>query len=203
VINHLYEDEVFITDRATLFPDSIAVHTVLRFLYKKKYLKLVCTDLLYSLIEKANKSKKKIFFFGDNSDTLNELLKIVKNEYKHLIVAGFSEGYEFCTERVISEINDSKADILFVALGVRRQERWILENYNKLHVPLIFSVGGWFQYLSKKKKRAPIFIRRLNLEWLYKLVNEFTRVAGRYLIGVPKFYYRVLSGKVKFKMKNV
>jgi N-acetylglucosaminyldiphosphoundecaprenol N-acetyl-beta-D-mannosaminyltransferase len=93
-------------------------------------------------------------------------------------------------------------DILFVGLGVGRQENWIIENFTKLNVPLIMSVGGWFRYLAGTRKRAPKFLRLLHLEWLYKLLTEFNRVWKRYLIGVPLFFYRVLTKKILIELKT-
>ncbi len=111
------------------------------------------------------------------------------------------KGYNFNTNEVIKRINDSNTDILFVGLGVTRQEKWIIENYKYINVELIIAVGGWFQYLAENKKRAPKFLRQLHLEWLIKLINEFSVVWKRYLIGVPLFFYRVLTKKIQLVIK--
>ncbi len=120
----------------------------------------------------------------------------IRGKRKTTSISGSHNGYDFIDQEVISKINDSGAEILFVGLGAGRQEKWIAENDNKLNCKLIMSCGGWFQYLAGYKKRAPSIMIKLYLEWLYKLLTEFPRVWQRYLIGVPKFFYRIITKKI-------
>ncbi len=117
-------------------------------------------------------------------------------------IAGTVNGYVFNDESVCKKINSSCPDILFVGLGVTRQEKWIGDNYKKLNVPLIISVGGWFQYLGGVKKRPPLILRKLHLEWLYKFCREFRRVWKRYLIILPLFMLRIITGKIKVELEQ-
>jgi len=90
-------------------------------------------------------------------------------------------------------INRRQPDILFVALGHGRQEKWIARNLSKLSsVKLAMGVGGSFDYISGQVKRAPKFMRKLGLEWLYRLIKEPWRLP-RILVAVIKFSWLVIK----------
>lgn len=101
----------------------------------------------------------------------------------------------------IQQINQSKPDILFVAFGMGKQEKWIYENLSKMpSVKITMGVGGSFDFISGKIKRAPLFLRQLGLEWIYRLIQEPQRF-GRIFNATVKFAYLVL--KSKFLISNV
>ena len=200
VINFLFENKIAIPDNILFYPDSTAVNFILRIKNYKVSTKLVSTDFQEELLEKADQLKLKTFFFGDEEAILNKLRSKISNKYPELIISGSNSGYNFNTENVIKNINNLHPDILFVGLGVGRQEPWIIENANKIDVPLILSVGGWFKFLAGTKKRAPLVVRKLHLEWLFKIITDFKRLWKRYLFGIPKFYYRVFTGKIHFEL---
>lgn len=202
VLNHLYEESLKIPTEFILYPDSTAVYFILKYFYKKKIIKLVSTDLQERLLMQSIQQNKKIFFFGDSVIVLTKMEKLLKEKHPTIKICGRSSGYAFNNEDVLDEINNSHPDILFVGLGVGRQEKWIFENYQKLNAGIIISVGGWFQYLSGMKKRAPVWLRQMHLEWLFKLIKEFSRVGKRYIIGVLKFFYRVLLGKINLELNT-
>jgi N-acetylglucosaminyldiphosphoundecaprenol N-acetyl-beta-D-mannosaminyltransferase len=92
----------------------------------------------------------------------------------------------------ITRINDSNISILFVAKGVPAQERWINENFELLKVPVVAAVGALFDFYSGNVKRAPQLLRRLRLEWLYRLLGEPRRLFKRYVLGNPQFLLRAI-----------
>ncbi len=199
VINFLYDNKLKVPQNMILYPDSIAVNVILKIMDYKISRRIVSTDLQDEILMKANRFKLRVFFFGDKMTVLNNLQIKVEHKYPDLIIAGLHSGYNFNTESVINKVNASKPDILFVGLGVGRQEPWIIDNAEKLNVSLILSVGGWFNFLAGTKKRAPLIFRSFKLEWLFKVITDFKRLWKRYLFGVPKFFYRVLSGKIQFE----
>ena len=99
---------------------------------------------------------------------------------------------------VIHDIIKCQPDILLVGLGAGRQEKWLVDNYAKLPSVISFSVGGYFQFLSKTKKRAPYLFRKFQLEWFYRVITEFNTIWKKYSIGAIKFLYRVFSKKIEF-----
>jgi N-acetylglucosaminyldiphosphoundecaprenol N-acetyl-beta-D-mannosaminyltransferase len=92
---------------------------------------------------------------------------------------------------VIGRINRARADLLLVGMGNPRQERWIAANRGRLGVGLAMGVGGLFHYWSGDLERAPMWIRRRGLEWMY-ILKQHPHKCRRYLLGNPKFLARML-----------
>ncbi len=203
VINHIYESRLEIPINFKLYPDSTAVYFILKLFVDNKVAKIVSTDLQHNLLNFLANSGKRIFLFGDSDEILNKVKITLLERKGSLQLAGFHNGYIYNEYEVIETINKSNSDVLFVGLGATRQEKWIINNYKKLNVKLIISVGGWFQYLAENKKRAPLFLRRMHLEWFYKLTKEFKSVWKRYLFGFPFFCYRVVFKKINFEILDV
>lgn len=204
VLNLIYEKKNNLLDLSGiyLYPDSLALFFYIKFFIDKKFKKIVSTDLQYELLQELNKLKASIFLFGDSDMILDKATKNIKNKYSKIKVAGIDNGYNFNTDNVISNINKCNIDVLFVGLGLGRQEKWIFENYKKINAKVILSVGGWFQYLAENKRRAPKYIRRFHLEWFHKILVEFPRVWKRYLIGFPLFLYRVFTKKIQIVVEK-
>lgn len=203
VLNFLYENNIMLRKDIILYPDSSTVYFCTKFLAGKKLRKHISTDIQKELLDASNILSKKLFFFGDSNEVLNNLGLNIQNQYRNVKIVGCSEGYRYSSIEVIEKINEVKPDILFVGLGIGLQEKWIIENYQKVNVPLIISVGGWFQYLAGNKKRAPKILRDLHLEWAHKLIIEYDRVWKRYVLGVPKFFYRVITRKIVLELKEL
>ncbi|KAF0140545.1 MAG: WecB/TagA/CpsF family glycosyl transferase [Stygiobacter sp.] len=198
VANYFYEksmDKYMLKD-LILYPDSTAVYIYLKLFKGLTNSKIKSTDLQNDMLHELNIKAKSIFLFGGIDSVLQKTVKEINVMYPSITVNGVHNGYNYDNKDMVIKINESNSDVLFVGLGAGRQEKWILENRHSLNTKVVISVGGWFEYLSKSKKRAPFFLRNLNLEWLFKLIIEFPRVWKRYLIGIPKFYYRVLTKKI-------
>lgn len=93
-----------------------------------------------------------------------------------------------------SSVNIPKVDILFVAFGSPKQEIWIYENLDKLPVKVAIGVGGAFDFLSGKIKRAPFWIRKAGLEWLFRLINQPWRIKRQ--LALIKFVILILKEKL-------
>ncbi len=202
VINYLYENNIQLPHSFIFYPDSTALYFTIKYFLKKKIKKNISTDIQQSFLEDAIGRNQKLFFFGDSNQIITNVIKKLEIKFINAKIVGFEEGYNFDNEEVIQKINKSNAEILFVGLGVTRQEKWIINNYKKINAKIIIAVGGWFQYLAKNKKRAPLFLRKLHLEWLHKLVKEFPVVWRRYFCGIPLFFYRVITKKIQLVIKK-
>jgi len=93
----------------------------------------------------------------------------------------------------VQKINESQADILFVALGSPKQELWIRENKEKLNVKVFQGVGGSFDVFAGHVKRAPVAFRKLGLEWFYRLVTDPKRFKRQ--LALPKFLIKIMFNK--------
>jgi len=105
--------------------------------------------------------------------------------------------------KVINEINKFKPDILLLGFGPPHQEKWIYRYYNFLDAYIFIGVGSTFDFLSKKKKRAPIWMQNLGLEWLFRLIQEPRRLWKRYIIGNTIFLFLLLKDALIIFIKNL
>ena len=96
---------------------------------------------------------------------------------------------------IVNNINETKPDFVWVGLGAPKQEKWMYEHKNKVNA-LMIGVGAAFDYLAGNIQRAPMWMQKLNLEWLYRLIQDPVRLFSRYLYTNIKFIiYAVILGK--------
>ncbi|WNC70192.1 WecB/TagA/CpsF family glycosyltransferase [Thalassotalea nanhaiensis] len=150
------------------------------------------SDMLPKLCEQAANEGKSIFFLGASPGVASKAAKRLHKTYPKLKVAGYQHGYfkKHDNKRIIAKINQSKADILLVALGSPLQEIWLTNNAEYLHCNTALAVGGLFDFYSGNIPRAPLWLRNLNLEWLFRLLQEPKNKFYRYVIGNPIFLFR-------------
>jgi len=154
-------------------------------------------DFFDILVRKLRDKKITIYLLGGRVEIVKKTEGVLKK--KGLKIVGSRDGFFDKTEEmeIIQEINFLKPDILMVGMGVPRQEKWIHNYLNKLDVNLYWAVGAAFGWLSGYRKRAPIWMIRCGLEWLYRLYQEPKRLWRRYLIGNFIFIYHVLRWRLQ------
>lgn len=152
-------------------------------------------DLLQELLKKAAIKGYKVFFFG-SAPGIAERAKIeAETKYPGVTIVGVRNGF-FSNDdehKIIEEINMLEPDMLFVALGVPKQEKWIYKHRDMLKVPVIVGVGGSFDVMAKAVKRAPLWMQKARLEWFFRLCMQPSR-AGR-MMALPRFVLKVLNNK--------
>lgn len=131
----------------------------------------------------------RVFLLGGRPGVAQAAAEAI-HRFSQVYIAGHADGYSIWEDEagVIQQINRAKPDILLVALGNPLQEEWILRNRTSLQVPLILAVGAWFDFISGHTPRAPHMLRRLRLEWAYRLMREPRRLTGRYTVGILRFF---------------
>ncbi|MFZ2385324.1 MAG: WecB/TagA/CpsF family glycosyltransferase [Candidatus Omnitrophota bacterium] len=154
------------------------------------------TDLSPLLMQKAAEDGYKIFFLGSEDIVAEKAAQNIGRKIAGIQIVGTHHGFFKNDEEVIKKINDSGADILFVAMGVPRQEKWIAKHREKLNPRLCLGVGALFDYLSGRIPRAPLFIRRIHLEWLWRIFIEPKRMIKRYIIDGTKLFWIILKCRV-------
>ena len=157
------------------------------------------TDFIPEIAEMAAKKGYKIFLLGAKDGIAEEAAVKLKEKFEGLQIAGVHSGYGL-DESVLELINNSKADILIAGMGVPMQEKWIRENKSKLgSVKLFVGGGAILDFLSQRIRRAPLFMRKFGLEWVFRLCLEPGRLWRRYLVGNFLFFYYILVLKLGFK----
>lgn len=150
------------------------------------------TDLLPLLCERAAQSGSKMFFLGSAPGVADEAAAKLENDFPGLEIVGTHHGF-FDKERshaVIEQINQSGAQLLFVAFGSPVQEQWLKEHRHLLNVETALAVGGLFDFYSGRIPRAPLWLRQRGLEWVWRLIQEPRKKFHRYVIGNPQFLWR-------------
>ena len=156
------------------------------------------TDLFPRLLELMIKEGLSVYLLGGTKVVNGDLMSFLHKNYPDLKIAGGHHGHfdhENDSEEIVDEINRLNSDVLLVAFGVPRQEIWIDKNIEKINSNVVMGVGGLFDFYSGKNKRAPQWVRELGLEWIYRIYQEPKRMWRRYVIGNPKFIFRVIAEK--------
>lgn len=171
-------------------PDGIGLILASKFLGKGLRSRLGGPELMLSILNFAEKNGYRVFFLGSKPEVLQGLVKEVKKSFLSLKISGFRDGYFKDLNEVISQLKEAQADVIFVGMGYPRQEKWIFTNLNKFDRGVFIAEGGSFDFLSKRTRRAPEFIRKIGFEWLFRVILQPWRL-GRQL-QLFKFIYLVV-----------
>lgn len=153
-------------------------------------------DLFIDLLKKGNEHSYRIYLLGATEETLQKAIKNVETTYPNVNIVGAHHGFFNPDSNYIqAEISDKKPDLIFVALGVPRQEKWIAENLHSFQKGIFIGVGGSFDVLAGTVKRAPATWQKANLEWLYRIIKQPSRLKRS--LALPKFAMKVLGQKIK------
>jgi N-acetylglucosaminyldiphosphoundecaprenol N-acetyl-beta-D-mannosaminyltransferase len=155
---------------------------------------LVGTDLVPSLFRYTAGSRYSYFMLGSDQETVERAARYARQNFGGWKQAGTHHGYlqtEEITRQAIEQINAARPHVLLVGMGNPRQERWILEYKHELRVPVVMGIGGLYDYWADNVSRAPLWLRQLGHEWLWRLYQQPRDKAKRYLVGNPVYLYHV------------
>lgn len=149
------------------------------------------TEVLFNIFNDFCTHNKKIFIIGDSIE--NEILEKVSNHRK-LNLVGYHNGFfsENQIDDIAKQIEDSKAEFVVIGMGSPKQEFAVLKFKESLSDVNFLCVGNFLRYYFGLQKRAPLFFRKLQLEWFYRFLQEPKRLFSRYLVGIPLFFIRVV-----------
>ncbi|BFJ02626.1 MULTISPECIES: WecB/TagA/CpsF family glycosyltransferase [Priestia] len=149
-------------------------------------------DMMLKLCKEATNNGKRIFLYGAKPGIADEAKAKLEEMFPGILIVGTLNGYEKNEEVIERTINDSGAEIVFVALGSPAQENWIIAHKEKLNPSVYQGVGGSFDVISGRLNRAPAVFQKFGLEWLYRLLKEPWRWKRQ--LELPRFLLRVLRG---------
>ena len=138
---------------------------------------------------------RRVFFFGSAPGVAEKAKQKAEELYPGISVVGVRNGYFSSEEEpeIIQEIREAHPDLLLVALGVPKQEKWLKKHKEALDVPVSIGVGGTLDVMAGTMRRAPVWMQKAKLEWLFRALLQPKR-AGR-LLALPKFVFRVHASK--------
>lgn len=149
----------------------------------------------YDLVQKFFSMSKnyKIYFLGSSSQIIELAKKNMQEKFKNINIVGAHNGFFDNEEEIINQINLLNPDVLLVGMGAPKQEKWIYKYKDKLNAKVFIGIGGSFDVMSGKIKRAPTIFQKLGLEWLYRLIKQPKRFWR--MLALPKFLVAVLLKK--------
>jgi len=152
-------------------------------------------DLVQEILKKSAQKGYRIYFLGSAPGIAAQAKIWAERQYPGVNITGIRDGY-FSSEEdsdIINEIKLCKPDILLVALGVPKQEKWLSKNLTQLNIPVSIGVGGSFDVMAGVTDRAPMWMQRANLEWLYRLLSQPKRAMR--MLALPRFVLSVVLAK--------
>ena len=155
-------------------------------------------DLFHELLAMSAKRDFPVFLLGATEEVVSKTAEVVKAQNPNLNIAGYNDGYFWDDEEaVVTKIRESGAKLLFVAITSPKKENFINKWQDKLGVDFVMGVGGTFDVVAGKVKRAPQWMQKAGLEWLYRVIQEPGRMWKRYLKTNTKFLMLLLTEKSK------
>lgn len=152
-------------------------------------------DLMTEILKISSQYGYRHFFYGSTPEVLENMRKVIERDYPDTIVAGmFSPPFRPVTEaeddEVVNLINEANPDFIWVGLGAPKQEEWMYSHSLRTKAVML-GVGAGFDYLAGELKRAPMWMQKISLEWLYRLMQEPKRLWRRYVTSNMKFLFYV------------
>ncbi|MFQ5471935.1 MAG: WecB/TagA/CpsF family glycosyltransferase, partial [Dehalococcoidia bacterium] len=167
-----------------IIADGMSVILAARLLLRRLPERVTGIDLMTQMLERANERRYRVYCLGATDDVLDCVVERIRRKYPGVVIAGTRNGYfaDGGEDDVAREIEASRPDLLFVAMSSPKKERFLATHVATLNVPVCHGVGGAFDILAGKVRRAPRPVQRLGLEWLYRVVQEPRRMWRRYLV---------------------
>lgn len=180
--------------------DGNPVARASNWLYGIKQERIAGMNFMPSVLREANQLSLSVFFYGSSEEVLEKLRVTISQEYPNIRVAGtisppFRQVMKEEQQSFINEINAANPNLVLVALGCPKQEKWMAENYKNIRSVLL-GLGGAFSVTAGLQKRAPEWMQRLSLEWAYRLIQEPGRLWKRYFYTNTLFLWLLIKQKL-------
>jgi N-acetylglucosaminyldiphosphoundecaprenol N-acetyl-beta-D-mannosaminyltransferase len=180
--------------------DGVGISLASMLLYRRRLPRCTGMDLFLRLIRLSAEEGWKVFLLGASPQTNAAASLVLVNTYPSLRIVGRQDGYFKDSLAVVEQINESGADLLFVALGTPRQELWISEQMPRLRTSFCMGVGGSLDVVGGASKRAPAFFRNTGTEWFFRLLVQPSRLQRQ--MALPLFMVEILRALVVARKRS-
>jgi N-acetylglucosaminyldiphosphoundecaprenol N-acetyl-beta-D-mannosaminyltransferase len=155
-------------------------------------------DLMFELLELAQRRRYRVFMLGATSDVIRDAITVLQERYPQLLIADYYHGYfsRDDTREICDRIRASRSQILLVGMGSPHKEFFVADHRSDLGATLAVGVGGSFDVVAGRTKRAPVALQRLGLEWFYRWSQEPRRLTRRYLVTNSQFLWLLARASV-------
>ncbi len=178
-----------------MLPDGAGVVLASKLLRTPVKQKVAGVDFAAGLLGVLERNGQSLYLLGCKTGIGELAAQKMLEAHPQLRIAGIADGYFQDEAPVIAKINASGADALFVCLGAPKQERFMVQHQQELHVHLMAGLGGSLDAFAGTVQRAPAWMIRLNLEWLYRLIREPKRF--RRMLRLPKYLWAVMLKRIR------
>ena len=191
-------DESFraiLNEASLVLPDGAGVVLGAKILKTPLKEKVAGIDFAANLLGVLEETGGRLYLLGGKPGIAEQAAENMKKTYPKLCICGTADGYFKDEAPVIARINEARADVVFVCLGAPKQERFMVQHRQELHVHLMAGLGGSLDAFAGTVQRAPAWMIRLNLEWLYRLIREPKRF--RRMLRLPKYLWAVMLKRIR------
>ena len=198
IVYEAMHDESFraiLNGAALVLPDGAGTVLGAKLLGTPLKEKVAGIDFATNLLGILEQSGKRLYLLGGKPGIAEQAAENMKKKHPGLCICGVADGYFKDEAPVIARVNEAKPDALFVCLGAPKQEIFMHAHQQDLNVPMMIGLGGSLDGFAGTVKRAPKWMIRLQLEWLYRLIKEPKRI-GR-MMRLPKFVLAVLAQRLR------
>jgi N-acetylglucosaminyldiphosphoundecaprenol N-acetyl-beta-D-mannosaminyltransferase len=178
-----------------IIPDGVGIIMASKILNTPLTERLAGFDLMERLLNLSNKKTYSVYFLGTKPHIIEKTVENIQKKFPFIKVAGYHHGYFKDEHKIINEIKEKEPDLIFVGLGFPKQEKWIVKHFHEFNKGLFIGVGGCLNVWAGVDKRAPKIWRDLNLEWLYRVIKQPSRL--KRIVAIPIFLTRVINIKYK------
>jgi len=189
-----------INDCALVNVDGMPVVWASRLLGKPLKERVAGVDLFEALMRRAGEKGWRVFLLGAREEVVSAVAQQYQRTYPQLVLAGYRNGYwkgEAEEARVVEQIRDSRADLLFVAISSPKKEQFLGRYQAEMKIPFAMGVGGTFDVAIGRVKRAPLWMQKSGLEWFYRFLQEPRRMFRRYFIDDMGFLWLLVKEAVR------
>lgn len=181
-----------------VLPDGSGLNIAGKVLKKPVKENLNGTDFTPVICRMAESLGYSVYLLGAKPEVIEKCRSNLKNEFPSLRVAGAHHGYFDQEEEnnLIDDINRKRPDILLVAMGSPLQEKWITKNAHRLNTGVCFAVGGLFDFLSGEMDRAPLWMRKMGIEWMHRFAQNPGDKWNQIFVEIPAFLYLVMMRRL-------
>lgn len=201
IVNMQRDPELAMAVRSSdvIYADGMSVVWASRLLGSPLPERIAGIDLMHEIMACANVEGFRVFCLGATQEVLNRVIKSFNEQYPTAIIAGMHHGYfdENEEQKIATEIRDSRADVLLVAITSPKKERFMAKWASTMNVPVVHGVGGSFDVVAGLVERAPSSWQKLGLEWLYRVKQEPRRLWRRYLFTNLSFLKMLMLEKAR------
>lgn len=207
ILNALEDEEYrkILNSASLAVADGIGILKAAKYQHVKVPERIGGCDLAQDIMDKMQGTHWSVFILGASQNNLDAAIKNLKIKFPGLDIAGSHNGYftDSDDETIINEINESKANLLLVGMGgIKKQETWVYKYRDKLNVQASMGIGGSIDVYSGNIKRAPLWMQRFGLEWLFRTLQEPKKRLKR-IYKIPLFLWLALKEQKNVKRSGL